>query len=293
MTRRLQDIALVLLAVVAAVLILLAFQSARTLPQPTGGDPSAQLATAPVAAPNDQVAASTAGPTGEGSLADGSSGDGSAATADPDPALVAARAVLSSPEPIVLSVLGDSTSNARQEWVHRWAQDLSGDRPVTISHWSEATQDGFVEPDVLSETGEGSAVTIWSGSQSGAGAAYSIDFLPTVIPQEPDLVLLSYGHNETPESATTDFAALLEALRSTYGDVPVVVVLQQPQLEDANAQVRGLIQDWAQEEGLATIDVAAAFLDTGDYTDLLSDELHPNDAGSRLWEQTVAEALGG
>ena len=285
MTRRLQDIALVLLAVVAAGLMVLAFQASRTLPQPTGAGSGAtsQLGSTPVAAPDDQAAATT----------EALSEDGLSATADVDPALAPARAVVTSAKPIVISVLGDSTSNARQEWVHRWALDLSADRPVTISHWNEATQTGFVEPDELSNSGDGSPVTIWSGSQSGASAAYSLGFLSTLIPEQPDLVLLNYGHNQTPESVSTDFPALLEALRATFGEVPVVVVLQQPQIDDANAQVRGLIEEWADSEGLATIDVAAAFLATGDYTDLLSDELHPNDAGSRLWEQTVAVALGG
>lgn len=285
MTSRLQNIGLVVLAVLTAVLILLALRAASSVPEaPTsnisGAPTDAQAAPGGTTGdrPDDSVATGTASP------------DQVEETAGETP-LAAAREALASPDPVVVSVLGDSTSNARQEWVHRWAQDLSTQRPVTISHWDEAGQSGFVEPDVLSDTGDSSALTIWSGSQSGVDATYASDQLAVIIPESPDLILLNYGHNETVQSATSNFEELLASLRDEYGDVPVVVVLQQPQIDDANADVRDAISDWARSEGLGTIDVAKAFLETDDFTTLLQDDLHPNDDGSRLWAQTVEAAL--
>lgn len=288
MSRRLQDIALVALGVLAAILVFLALRGVSTdSPTTTVGG----------ATPPGAPVAGGAGPGEDGAVdgqADdsGATADTSAATQDaPADPLEVARAALASDEPLVISALGDSTSNTRQEWVHLWAEDLATTRPVTISHWNERTEDGFVEADVLSTSGANSPITIWSGSQGGATAAYAVDRLTTIIPEAPDLVLLNYGHNQSLGTAPTDFRDLLTALRTSFGQVPVVVVLQQPQADDANAQVRQLISDWARSEGLATIDVAAAFLDQGDFEDLLEDPVHPNGAGSRLWAQTVGVAL--
>lgn len=281
MTSRLQNIGLVALAVLTAVLIFLALRGASSVPEAPTSNISGVSTDAQAVSGDDSdvsVATGTASP------------DQVEATAGED-ALAQARAALASPDPVVVSVLGDSTSNARQEWVHRWAQDLSGERPVTISHWDETSESGFVEPDVLSDTDDGSALTIWSGSQSGADATYAVDLLPVIIPEAPDLILLSYGHNETVQSAASNFEELLVSLRDDFGDVPVVVVLQQPQIDDANADVRDEISDWAHSQGLGTIDIAEAFLETDDFTTLLQDEMHPNDDGSRLWAQTVETAL--
>jgi hypothetical protein len=285
-TRRLQDVGLVLLAVLAAGLIFLAVREAGNggdaLPPGAGASHLGGAATPPTEVPGGgEETAVTAADSGSPER-----------PADVDPALAAARAALASEDPVVVSVLGDSTSNARQEWVHRWALELSRGRPVTISHWDEASQSGFVPPDVLSEAGDGSPLTIWSGSQSGAHAAYPVELLSLMVPERPDLVLFNFGHDDSGERTALHFTSLLVAVREGFGNVPVVVVLQQPQVGDANAGVREQVRLWAEGEGLPTIDVAQAFLDTDDFTTLLQDDVHPNDAGSRLWAQTVHEALG-
>ena len=286
MTRRLPDLALIALAVLAAVLVVLAFRGAGSVPGTLAGEGTASLG-APVAGasagsdepdePGGDVAAVTQGPVDD--------------DAQPVAALEVARMALQSPEPITISVLGDSTSNTRQEWVHLWAQALAGDRPVSISHWNESTEEGFVEPDVLSTSGDRSPVTIWSGSQGGASAAYPVQRLDVMVPEPPDLVLLNFGHNQTAETVQAQFQELLGAVRGSSEEVPVVVVLQQPQAGDANAEVRQLIREWAEAEGLAVVDVAAAFLAQDDFEDLLEDPVHPNQEGSQLWAGTVELAL--
>ena len=76
------------------------------------------------------------------------------------------------------------------------------------------------------------------------------------------------------------------------GTLPVVVVLQNPQADDANESTRTAIADWAEGAGLPTIDVAAAFEDADSTEELLDGEINPSVAGSQLWAETVAEALG-
>lgn len=285
MSHRLSDLGLIALAALAAVLVVLAFRGAGSGLGTVPGEGS--VSTGPP----------VAGASAAGDEPGAAGGDGAAVTqepvddAQPVAALEVARMVLQSPEPVTISALGDSTSNTRQEWVHLWAQTLAHDRPVTISHWNESTEEGFVEPDVLSTSGDGSRVTIWSGSQGGASAAYPAQRLDVMVPETPDLVLLSFGHNQSAETVQAQFQALLDAVRGSHDDVPVVVVLQQPQAADANAEVRKLIREWAEAEGLAIVDVAAAFLAQDGFEDLLEDPVHPNQEGSQLWARTVELAL--
>lgn len=75
-----------------------------------------------------------------------------------------------------------------------------------------------------------------------------------------------------------------------YGDIPVLLVLQNPQLDDAYAEVRSAGAQWAAEAGVGVIDVAGAFPEGGG--DLLLDAVQPNGAGQELWARVVADALG-
>ncbi len=69
------------------------------------------------------------------------------------------------------------------------------------------------------------------------------------------------------------------------------MILQNPQVDDANAEVREAGEQWAQDAGVGVIDVAAAFADSEAGVALLLDELHPNGAGQELWAQVVTDAL--
>lgn len=51
------------------------------------------------------------------------------------------------------------------------------------------------------------------------------------------------------------------------------------------------MEDWAEEAGLGTIDVARAFLEQDDLEALPADQLHPNQEGQQLWADTVGQAL--
>jgi lysophospholipase L1-like esterase len=280
-TRRAQDLILVALAILAAVTTYFAFSNVRG-----GGAPS-----------GDEVVANGGSSPGAGSptttddetdMADDTAGPTEAPGGPADP-LAAAREALAGEDDVTVAVLGDSTGNERSEWVHLWATALAEEHPVTISHWNESEGTSYNAPDVLSEDGEGSPVTIWSGSIAGATAASSAELLPGIMPERPDFVIYNFGHNSTLDEVTGHFDQLHGAVTERYADVPAIVVLQNPQVEDANADVRDAVEQWAQDNGLGVIDVAAVWPEAA--WPWLVDEVHPSQQGQDLWAETVAEAL--
>lgn len=177
-------------------------------------------------------------------------------------------------------VLGDSTGNGNDEWVHLWANSAG----LPIARWDTDTESEYVN--------ESEETRIWSGAMFEATADYPLEHESIWPEQDPDLVLLSYGHfHESEQEATEALEELRADAAERVPEAPVVVVLQNPQAEDAGADTREAIADWAKESGLPTIDVAEAFEERGTPEDLRIDELNPSYAGSELWAQTVAEAL--
>lgn len=291
------------LAVVTAALTLLMFRAVGEIPDggAAGGGGGSTVAPPVLTGPP--------GPSAE----DGSRGDGPSVTsgthddtgsteqgteprlerpgADP---LTAAREVLDRDDPLVVAAVGDSTGNETWEWVYGWARLLAQTRPVAVLSWNEWSEDGYIEPRVLPGPADGvGAVTLYSGHQSGAPVGYVAEHVDDLLPEPPDLVILNFGHNDTVAEVGEGLEDALRAVRTVAGDdVPVVVTLQQPQEDDANAEVRAAVRAFAVEQGLGVIDVAAAFEDSGlGLPDLLADPVHPNEAGAALWTETVARAL--
>lgn len=285
---RWQDVGLVVLGLVAAALAFLTFRAVGSVPSGAPADSSTfspePLSTdlAPGTSTSDPAGA-TSGP------------DAADTTAGPSPSRVSSvQDLLQSEDPLVITVLGDSTGNETWEWTYLWAGMLAESRTVTIAAWNAWTEDGYVEPTELSSAGTGEAgpVMIWNGQQSGASASYPVGRLDDLLPEPPDLVILNYGHNNTVEDVDEQLGATLEALRAEVGeDLPVLVTLQQPQAGDANAAVREAVHAFAVDHDLGVIDVAAAFEETGDPDALLVDAVHPGEVGSQLWAETVAATL--
>lgn len=289
MTRRAQDLILVALAVLAAITTYLAFANVR------GGAPGGdEVANGPNGITSPGAGTPTTGDD-EGDMADDTADETSDPTETPGSAgvdgtpLEVARQLLASGDAVTISVLGDSTSNERSEWVHLWATALAEDRPVTISHWNEADGTSYNEPDVLSDGGDGGEVTIWSGSIAGATASSTAQLLPGIMPERPDFVMYNFGHNSTVDVVADHFDELHGRVTDLYDEVPTIVVLQNPQVGDANAQVREAVEAWAGDNGAGVIDVAAAWPDAA--WPWLVDDVHPSDQGQALWAETVAEAL--
>lgn len=180
-------------------------------------------------------------------------------------------------------VLGDSTGDGYDEWVHLWA----GAEELPVATWRAQSESGY-EP-------ESPETRVWSGSAADATAAYPVELWDEIWPStDPDLVLLSFGHaQESPAEATRQLEALRVDIADHVEEAPIVVLLQNPAADDADADMREAIAVWAEDAGLPTIDIAMAFEDSGQpEADLRLDAFHPSGAGSQLWADVVEEALG-
>jgi hypothetical protein len=141
----------------------------------------------------------------------------------------------------------------------------------------------------------GPHVTVWNGSRRNAPASYPAARLRFLVPQKPDVVLMSYGRDNTASDITPQLESTYRALQARWSEVPVAVVLQGQERDDSSAPVRALVDDWARSHSLPTIDVAAAFTRAGDPNGFVStvDPPSVNARGGTLWGRTVLLALGG
>ena len=207
--------------------------------------------------------------------------------------IAAARRVLGESQPVVVSVLGDSTGNEDGEWVDLWAKGLGATRHVVLHQWDDAHGGWLARTRVYGR--HGPTVTVWNGSKSGAQTWYALARLPVIQPERPDLVLYSFGHNHSPGKVVDPMRALVSAVDSRWSGTPVaVVVLQNPQLGATaarHARVEAELARWAARAGLPTVDVYAAFEAHADEQSLFKDFRHPSPAGSAVWAVVVEKAL--
>lgn len=204
------------------------------------------------------------------------------------------RAMVSSPDALTISVLGDSTGDEPGEWVDLWARDLSKRGTVTLHFWDAATGHWKAHPTVY--PGPDRPITVWNGSRSGASYAYPLEHLDRIQPSLPSFTVLSFGHNPAPRRADKGAAELLAAADAKWATrVPAAIILQNPSLGLWEQQTTGSVaalRAWAPGAGYPAIDVNAAFRAHGGLPELLTDDVHPNSAGQRLWAATVSAALG-
>lgn len=201
-------------------------------------------------------------------------------------------------QPVTVSILGDSTGNGSDEWVYgaftRIAEEAG--RPLTIHTWS-LTKPRYEQVAMFGDDRGGAPLTVWNGSASGRDAEYSLKHLSKMQPEQPDLVIINHGHNQTgPTQGAADVLALMDAALSPWDETPAfAITLQNPRI--VNAEVQEDVVDRLAElvgslPGVVTIDAHTAFEDAGNLRTLLNpDELHPNVEGQQVWTQAAYSAL--
>jgi hypothetical protein len=268
--RTVEVAAVIALVVVAGVLVVLALTSSD--------DPPAARDDAPRAKRTGQVDRTPGQPT-------------DSLTIPGTPSLERARKALLKPRPLDVLVVGDSSSNGPFEWPAMWARNLVDDREVRIRLWEDANE-SFGE--ALRPESSGQSFTLWNLSMEGVAASYGTEHLDAV-PTKPELVLVNYGHFNTPDDIGPQLDALLAGIRERWGSVPVVLMLQNPTLDDRSQEqaqiVAYLRQTWSVENGVPTIDVESVFREQGDLGPLLADNTSPSDAGTALWTDEVTRQL--
>lgn len=215
---------------------------------------------------------------------------------EPEPAPIEpARAVVTSSDPLVVAVLGDSTGNDPFEWVALWANSLAVDRAVTVHGWDDQTL-AYGPETVLSTVGP--EVEIWNMSAPGRPAGYAVDMIRKAVPERPDLVIYNYGHNNTAGDIGPGIELSMDAIRSLHGGgVESVLIAQNPSVTDLAERQEETVWRVSSFVGpvldAPVIDVFGAFAEADvPVRRLLLDGTHPNEEGQQLWADTVTDALG-
>lgn len=210
-------------------------------------------------------------------------------------------------------VLGDSTGNETVEWVRLWLGSFAKLFPthtVTYHLWDsgDTGYDIGAAPaaEVLQTGTAGRALNLWNFSIAGAGTrwAQGVRWATAIAPTNPDLIIISYGHNEGATVASApnwrwQYLALTEALTAEFPQAAVTCILQNPATANTDQQSRATVyQAIAAERGFGIINVQKAFLDTNTpATYIKVDGIHPTTSqdapatnGSQLWADTVSRA---
>jgi hypothetical protein len=212
---------------------------------------------------------------------------------DPEP-LRPVRRLFDRPGPLTISVLGDFTSDEGDEWVARWARQLSEARIVTLHMW-DSTVEQYAPPEVYGDFGQ--EVDIWNYSAADLGPAAPAEDISVAQPEEPDLVVYNFGHTSRPGDIGGQLDTTVQAVREQWnGPVQSLVVLQNPARRDLRIEqsetVFYLRTFWSRASNVPAVNVFAAFrYAPGPVRNLLDGDQQPNDRGSRLWAHVVTAAL--
>ena len=204
-------------------------------------------------------------------------------------------------------VLGDSTGVST---TGIWPDDLAGllgarfpSHKVTKRTWA-STAYGSV-----TTVANGSAtltLDIYNGSVSGTKADYPLSRIAAMIPVAPDLVIISYGHNNAADSPSvfqSGIDTLVTAIRGTWPDAPIAVSSQNPRFSPAaniteHAAREQSKRAWAASREYGYVPAWEAFQAQSTPSAFVqSDGIHPTTSGasdgSMLWAKAADAYLAG
>lgn len=214
-------------------------------------------------------------------------------------------------------IVTDSTGDATNEWPYLlFNGDLKTSYPewtIRIRYWSGSAYGAAT----TLQTGTGPrTLTVFVGAVAGSAANYfAVDrFSDGVIAPNPDVVIVSYGHNGDitggPGSYTIKslrqlsfFSGLADRLAKDLPQVPVVAIGQNPSTNDTGSNAPGtddgfmttrlkVLRPFYARHGWGYIDVHGAFQKSETpLAGLLVDDVHPNVEGSQLWADTVFNVM--
>lgn len=214
----------------------------------------------------------------------------------PIPNMGAVQQALRSPDQVDIVIFSDSTADEPTEWPALWADAMADDHAVTLHRWINSSK--RYQPKKLSTTGP--IRQVWNCSVSGWRASHFFNRVEQCMPEPPELVIVSLGHNNNsaPHQVIDQLEILIGRIRYVSPtEVPVVITLQNPvttrERQPAADQINKDERAWATEHGYPIIDVEGAFKesDQGVAALLKEDGLHPSEAGSVVWVETVIKTL--
>ncbi|KVK55522.1 hypothetical protein BCY90_12910 [Agrobacterium deltaense] len=216
------------------------------------------------------------------------------------------RARLAAGQNATIFVNGDSTAHAEAGPFQQFAMMLGDlhDTTVVLYRWAEwetsaATGPKTYAPPLTLRAGKGATLTLYLATLPGGMAGYMLAEQRAAalkIPR-PDLCIMHHGHNmqtfEAPGGIlSSGRSTLLGPLGMTewqWPNAPQLITTQNPWRDGTGYdKVYQAILDLARSyPNLTLVDTHAAFLAKGKDAALYRDNVHPNDAGSRLIARTL------
>lgn len=203
------------------------------------------------------------------------------------------EALLASDAKVTIAVLGDQTSDGESEWVTAFSKLLAQDRKVTLNRLNPADPTTYTIKTSFGTAGP--PTVVFNGSRADATADYATKRVPFLVPTTPDIVILNYGRNNSTGNVKKHLQNVASAVQTAYPSASILVTLQPPTRDDQDKKVRTAVAAWAASKKLRTLDVAKAFIGTGDPNAYVSaaDPEVLNARGDALWGETVFRLLGG
>lgn len=264
-SRRLQDLVIVLLAIVAVAVSALAVMKVNR-PQET------------TAALGASGSADAVGIVDDASATSGTAEDAEQTTSSGDESTLEAWVDAWAGDADLL-VVGDGFSNLPSQWVQLWADRLGDDRPVTIHHWGEAADVSF-NPAIQLSDGDGEPLSVWSASRDGSTIHDAAEdyrrFVDASNP--PDAVLVSMGLDSGEEDIADGLDQLVAQIDDQDEDVPVLIAIGPDGLYDEG--VGDALLTWAEDHA-----------DRVAVTDLRG--MAPDSASAEEWAVAFQSALDG
>jgi hypothetical protein len=207
-------------------------------------------------------------------------------------------------EDVSIVLVGDSTGVGTGAWFQIMATMIAPSWPtrtVRIRNWNTTTHT-YDAPSTL-QTGSGSRVVdFYNASEPATNTFFPIDvdFDTRLASIQPTMCLISEGHNEGTSSTNRDVVTsaminLCESITEVCPSTDLVLVGQNPETNNTNqTRCSGWYRQIAGQRGYGYMSILEAFLADSRWAlgtgggGIMSDAVHPNNAGYTLWATTFA-----
>lgn len=102
-----------------------------------------------------------------------------------------------------------------------------------------------------------------------------------------DAAIICYGHNDSKKTFSLHYESIIRALRLKYSGASIISILESSQKE-YNAKMQ-IIEELAEHYEIPLADTIEPFKNR--HEELTVDDVHPNDAGHRIYAETVENVI--
>ena len=105
-----------------------------------------------------------------------------------------------------------------------------------------------------------------------------------------DLAIICYGQNDSTDDFSTNYESIIRAIRSKFPNCSIISIMESSQRKYTEKMT--IIQRICEHYSIPVADTINAFNNSGkDYEELSNDGVHPNDAGQKIYFETVKTVI--